>query len=106
MGSTVTGTPVCADYDGDGKANYAIQNGGSWFIMNAAVNTTSTTYWGQSGDVPVQNDYDGDGIVDIAVWHAPGCGAVWSIKQSSTGTTRPEYWGCTGDTPVPAYYRR
>ncbi|MBA2378227.1 MAG: hypothetical protein H0V76_01475, partial [Blastocatellia bacterium] len=32
----VTGTPVSADFDGDGKANYALKNGADWLIMNAA----------------------------------------------------------------------
>src|SRR5262249_31765210 len=106
MGSGVSGTPVCADYDGDGRANYAIFNAGSWYIMNAAVNSVSTTTWGQSGDVPVQNDYDGDGKVDLAIWRSASSSAPWIIRNSHDNSTRTEYWGMTGDIPVPAYYRR
>lgn len=100
-----TGNPVSADYDGDGKANYALHNGANWIIMNAALTSTSTTTWGQAGDIPVQNDYDGDGKVDIAIWRGSASG-MWSIKQTSNGTPRTEYWGAAGDIPVPAYYRR
>ena len=106
MGSGVTGTPVCGDYDGDGRANYAIFNAGSWSIMNTAENSVIPTTWGQADDVPVQNDYDGDGKVDLAVWRSASSGAPWIIRNSHDNSTRNEYWGQTADIPVPAYYRR
>ena len=68
-------------------------------------NATVTYRWGTVADVPVPNDYDGDGKCDIAVWR-PGTFSVWYIVNSSTGTVRTEVWGTTGDIPVPAYYRR
>lgn len=102
-----TGTPVPADYDGDGKANYAVRNGADWIIMNAA-GTSTTTAWQQSGDIAVHNDYDGDGIVDIAVWRDSN--GTWYIRQSSKlgqqDELRQVQWGMTGDIPVPAFYRR
>ena len=107
--------PVCADYDGDGKANFALKQGASWIIMNAALNSTTTTTpsnWPYSAsDIAVQNDYDDDGIADIAVWRLAGkIGQVprgyWSILQSHNQTTRTTQFGESGDIPVPAYYRR
>ncbi len=98
---------VSADYDGDGKANYAIRNGAGWIIMNEALtSTTTTTPSGDlSTDIPVQNDYDGDGKVDIAVWR--GSNGHWYIRQSgSSNALREETWGTSGDIPVPSYYRR
>ncbi|MEP6849434.1 MAG: hypothetical protein ABI999_11305, partial [Acidobacteriota bacterium] len=59
----------------------------------------------------VQNDYDGDGKVDIAVWRPTdsptGTLGHWYIRKSgSSGALRDENWGTTGDIPVPANYRR
>ena len=65
-GASISGCPananciVSADYDGDGKANYAIRNGttATWYIMNPTLTaTTTTTPTGDaSTDFPVQTD--------------------------------------------------
>lgn len=100
-----SGEPVSADFDGDGKANYAILSGNSWKIMNSAITSVSSVTWQNSGDIPVQNDYDGDGIVDIAVWRSSN--GNWYIRQSASGNSlRQVQWGTAGDLPVPAYFRR
>ena len=102
---------VSADFDGDGKANYALRNGASWLMLNAAfANMTVVTPTGNSAtdlasDMPVQNDYDGDGKVDIAVWR-PSNGNWYIRKSGSGGTLRQESWGTNGDIPVPALWRR
>lgn len=101
----VSGEPVSADFDGDGTANFAVKNGNSWVIMNAARTATSSVTWQNSVDIPVQNDYDGDGIVDIAVWRASN--GNWYIRQSASGNSlRQVQWGTNGDIPVPAFFRR
>ena len=108
VGMGTNGTPVSADFDGDGKANFALLNGNSWVIMNAAHTQTSSTAWQNSGDIPVPNDYDGDGIVDIATWRDSN--GTWYIRQSTKLGTQDELrqvqWGSSGDIPVPAFYRR
>ncbi|MBL0239439.1 MAG: VCBS repeat-containing protein [Chloracidobacterium sp.] len=94
---------VSADFDGDGKANYAIRSGSSWLMLDSAfANMTVVTPSGdQSSDIPVQNDFDGDGKVDIAVWRD------WYIRKSgSSNALREEAWGTSGDTPVPSLWRR
>jgi hypothetical protein len=47
--------------------------------------------WGVGSDVPVANDYDGDGQTDLAVWR--GATGVWYIWQSTTNNHRTATWG-------------
>ena len=100
--------PVPADYDGDGKADYAIRSGSDWIIRHSSTNQTQTISWQQSTDIEVPNDYDGDGQVDVAVWREAN--GNWFIRQSSrigqANELRQVQWGLSGDIPVPAYYRR
>lgn len=118
----VDGTIVSSDYDGDGKADPAVfvSSSATWYIRQSTTNSIVSTVWGNNGSSgctstcddylkPVQNDYDGDGKTDFAVFDnsisPPGL-AVWTIKRSSNGTTRTESFGLSGDFPVPAFYRR
>jgi hypothetical protein len=73
-------------------------------LRNNLTNQTTIIPWGFDANTPVQNDYDGDGKVDIAVWRESN--GTWYIRKSSNGQLRQEYWGMTGDIPVPAFYRR
>jgi hypothetical protein len=113
----VSGEVVSSDYDGDGKADPAlfVDSTATWYIRQSTTNSIVSFVWGNNGTSgctgactslkPVQNDYDGDGKTDLAVWDNT-TNAVWTIKRSSNGTTRTETFGTTGDIPVPAYYRR
>ena len=56
--------------------------------------------WGNSTDIPVPGDYDGDGKTDIAVYR-PSTG-IWYILLSSTNfnqRTRSYQWGVSTDMP-------
>jgi formylglycine-generating enzyme required for sulfatase activity len=54
------------------------------------------------GVPPVINDFDGDGVSDIAVYR-PGS-QRWYIKLSGGGEIRGRKWGIVGDLPMPADY--
>jgi hypothetical protein len=53
--------------------------------------------WGQSGDVPVHGDFDGNGTDDIAVFRS----GQWYVKDQPP---YPQIWGTSGDIPVPGDY--
>ena len=102
-----------SDYDGDGRAEYALydKTAARWYIRQTTNGSITILPWGLGGDAPVHNDYDGDGKCDIAVWrptdNPQGTLGKWFIRQSAFGNAeRVEQWGIAGDVPVPAFYRR
>ena len=64
----------------------------------------STFYWGMAGDIPVSNDYDGDGTMDVAVYRRSA--GQWFIRTSGNppglvsptapGSIAPRCWGPRG----------
>ena len=89
--------PAPADYDGDGKDDIAVwrdtpQNPGAgevsaFYIIYSSTGTMDIIPFGQTKDVPVVEDYDGDGKDDLSVWRAntpqqgPGQ-ATWFVRKS------------------------
>jgi hypothetical protein len=65
---------------------------GVWWVLASSVDEILATQWGASTDVPVPNDYDGDGMVDVAVWRpSTGCGGSSEVPTARVVTTQ---WGC------------
>ncbi|MEO7659448.1 MAG: hypothetical protein ABIV48_07525, partial [Pyrinomonadaceae bacterium] len=63
---------------------------------------TMVDFFGRTGsDLNVQNDYDGDGKTDIAVWRDTE--GVFYVKNSQTGAVRTAAWGLPNDYPVASY---
>ncbi|MEZ5427008.1 MAG: VCBS repeat-containing protein [Pyrinomonadaceae bacterium] len=114
-GDVNVGTPAApgdanADFDGDGITDYTVLRGSggltggagqlTWLISTNGSGAISGADWGLSSDTPTPEDFDGDGIDDIAVWR-PGNPneAAFYILQSSDSSLRVEVFGQTGDDP-------
>ena len=63
--------------------------------------STAGIHWGQTADIPVPGDYDGDGRDDIGVYRD----GTWYINGSA-GSPLTYVFGLTGDLPIPKMYVR
>ncbi|MCY7348431.1 MAG: FG-GAP-like repeat-containing protein [Pyrinomonadaceae bacterium] len=87
---------VPADYDLDGRTNFAVYRNGTWFIYGCSCNLNSVQF-GEPSDIPVPADYDGDGRADLAVFR-PSSG-TWYLRQSNDEFAAIPF-GQSGDKPV------
>jgi hypothetical protein len=99
--------PVLGDFDGDGISDIAVfrPSNGYWYILNSSGYTgpggfTGQTRlaWGESGDIPVSGDFDGDGKTDIAIWRPSN--VTWYILNSNGSVETTYFFGAAGDIPV------
>jgi hypothetical protein len=96
-------TPVPADYNNDGKADFAVARLNAdptksfFYVLTSGSFTVTVANFGVAGDIPVVGDYDGDGKADIAVWRPSN--STWYIQKSTGGLTTTVF-GDSADTPV------
>jgi hypothetical protein len=99
---------VPGDYDGDGKTDFAIVREGTgsspyleWWWVDSSTGTVHGVAWGNTDDdIPVQNDYDGDGKTDVAIWRN-STGTFYVLN--SAGGVNAVRWGTNGDYSVATY---
>jgi hypothetical protein len=102
---------VPGDYDGDGKTDIAVLREGAtptsnlvWYVLRSSDGAFFFRSFGLTGsDLATQNDYDGDGITDIAVWRDTD-GNFYVLKSNTNFTSYfGAPWGSASDYPVASY---
>jgi spore coat protein A, manganese oxidase len=102
---------VPGDYDGDGKTDYAIVREGAgaadnliWAYLRSSDNVARFYSFGITGtDLTVQNDYDGDGKCDVAIWRDTTGDFYYLTSTSNSTGLATFHWGSSGDFPVASY---
>ena len=106
---------VPGDYDGDGKTDVAVIRAGStpesnlvWYALKSSDGGLIAVTFGLTGgspaiagDLNAQNDYDGDGKTDIAVWRDSD--GTFYFLRSTDGSVGVVKWGSPGDFPISSY---
>jgi hypothetical protein len=101
-------TAISADFDGDGKTDYAVcrgvQQGGDlvWYWLESSTGAFRALQFGSgTRDLIVPGDYDGDGKTDQAVlrWDVNSNSLVFYVNRSTGGMTAFN-WGAQTDQAV------
>ena len=75
---------------------------GNWYVCKSSLGFDCTqpeiVQFGLPGDVPLEGDFDGDRILDKAVWR-PSNGTFY-YRSSINTEVRERQWGLAGDVPL------
>src|SRR5690606_37554784 len=75
----------------------AVFRAGTWYIIESSTGNYRYEFWGQAGDVPAANDFDGDGKADLTVARSEGGVRNWYTRLSTTGEMRVVPFGLSSD---------
>lgn len=93
------------DRDNDSAADPAIYTPGMFTHRNLMTSALESRPFGQSGDVPVPADYNGDGLTELATYNPTNNFFYRANAQTNTNTNFFGFqWGTTGDLFVPGDY--
>jgi hypothetical protein len=102
-----------ADYDGDGRTDYAVwrenemaENMALFYIYNSSNDTIRIEQFGLNGDKLSVGDWDGDGRADLSVYRE-GSQSYFFFRASldnPAGNTTYLPWGISGDKPIVGDY--
>lgn len=85
------------NFNGDIKSDFGVfRPGTTWYI--SLPGEFKVVQWGAPGDRLMPQDYDGDGLTDVAVWR-PSNGTFY-VMRSQDATFQIAQWGLSTDTPV------
>lgn len=87
-----------ADFDGDGKTDYAVFRNDTWHIQRSKEGYIGIQL-GASGDIPVPADYDGDRRADVAVFR-PSTGGWYRINSSNNQFVAAIFGNSTDDPQI------
>jgi len=104
-------TAVAADFNDDGQADFGVYHEANGMIT-LSYNANGEEFqkqFGLEGDVPVPGEYDGDKVIDLAVWRADDDGegnGCWYITYGVNGYEGFDAipWGESDDVPAPGDY--
>lgn len=88
--------PYTADFDGDGKADIAVQrtiNSVSVHFILQSSGTMRTAILGAGTDSIIPADFDGDGKTDIALLRNENGGRAWYVTTDLGATYTATRWG-------------
>ena len=105
-GSSNLATRVPLDYKGDGISERAIyrRNFEQAFYISGSRIVTRNPAQIQVADLPIEGDFDGDKISDLAWINIEGDLLRWNFRLSSSGQFISRYWGFRGDRTAVADY--